>query len=211
MSQQAIGFYWTLPVPWAGFAVLPEDVDEAAEASRTIRYQRDAVRYYAKQNGFQLVTEKVFLEIAPDRGSDLILGPLSKVEKLCREQAAVLLFVDFAEVQGWRSHAPMTEWSRQSGIEVVPIFPNEMLIEGKVFDPSAHFQKWRARQYEWSAGKPARRARALSRAMELRAKGLSNPEIAAALNSENVPSVTGKVWTGETVRKLGPEAEKEQS
>ena len=35
--RNAVGFYWTLPVPWAGFVELPEDIDAAAKASRTIR------------------------------------------------------------------------------------------------------------------------------------------------------------------------------
>ena len=47
MSQNAVGFYWTLPVPWAGFTSLPKAVDDAAKLSRTIRYQRDLIRRYA--------------------------------------------------------------------------------------------------------------------------------------------------------------------
>ena len=43
-NTRAVGFYWTLPVPWAGFTDLPTDVDEAAAQSRTIRYQRDLIR-----------------------------------------------------------------------------------------------------------------------------------------------------------------------
>lgn len=34
-----IGFYWTLPVNWAGFTTLPSDADAAAKVSCTIRYQ----------------------------------------------------------------------------------------------------------------------------------------------------------------------------
>lgn len=40
-----IGFYWTLPVNWAGFTTLPADADEAAKGSLTIRYQVDLVRH----------------------------------------------------------------------------------------------------------------------------------------------------------------------
>ena len=35
--QKFFGFYWTLPVNWTGFQSLPRNVDEAADASRTIR------------------------------------------------------------------------------------------------------------------------------------------------------------------------------
>ena len=68
--RNAVGFYWTLPVPWAGFTKLPKDIEEAAKASRTIRYQCELIRRYARDNGYRLVDEKVFLEIEPDRGSE---------------------------------------------------------------------------------------------------------------------------------------------
>ena len=44
MGRNAVGFYWTLPVPWAGFTDLPKDIDAAVKASRTIRYQVQRVR-----------------------------------------------------------------------------------------------------------------------------------------------------------------------
>ena len=104
MARNAVGFYWTLPVPWAGFISLPNEIDEAAKVSRTIRYQRDLIRRYAKDEGYRLIYEEVFLEIEPDRGSDLILEPLRKVKKICHDQDAILLFVDFWGVQRWRAH-----------------------------------------------------------------------------------------------------------
>ena len=70
MVRNAVGFYWTLPVPWTGFTSLPSDIDEAAKVSRTIRYQRNTIRRYAKVEGYRLIHEEVFLEIKPDRGSD---------------------------------------------------------------------------------------------------------------------------------------------
>ena len=90
MTRNAVGFYWTLPVPWAGFTTLPAGIDDAAAVSMTIRYQRDAIRRHAKSEGFQLIHEEVFFEIEPDRGSDIITEPLAKVEKICREHDAVL-------------------------------------------------------------------------------------------------------------------------
>ena len=68
--QNYIGFYWTLPVPWAGFRDLPNDADEASGLSRTIRYQRDRVRRWVKEEKGELIDETVFLETEPDRGSD---------------------------------------------------------------------------------------------------------------------------------------------
>lgn len=124
MGTNAVGFYWTLPVPWAGFTKLPNDINEAAKASRTIRYQRDLIRHYAKDEGYCLVHEEVFLEIEPDRGSELIPEPLAKVETICRTKDATLLYVDFSEVQRWRSHMVLSNWSRStSGAEPRDLSP----------------------------------------------------------------------------------------
>ncbi|WP_158169274.1 hypothetical protein [Methylobacterium mesophilicum] len=41
-----VGFYWTFPVRWAGFLDLPDDVARAAQASRTVAYQRALVRRF---------------------------------------------------------------------------------------------------------------------------------------------------------------------
>ena len=102
--RNAVGFYWTLPVPWAGFTTLPEDIDAAAKESRTIHYQCELIRRYAKGRNYQLVAEKVFLEIAPDRGSQYIRDALRPLKAICREQSAAFLYVDFRRVQGWRGH-----------------------------------------------------------------------------------------------------------
>jgi len=202
MGKAAVGFYWTLPVPWAGFTELPDEIEAAAKASRTIRYQREAIRRHAKDQGYTLIAEKVFLEISPDRGSDIIREPLSKIESICRRQDAVLLFVDFSEVQGWRSHAPMRQWSLQTRIAVEPIYPDEILIDGKMFDPHVHFADWRDKQQSWSSRKSERTAIALDLARKMRSQGQSYPTIAEALLANNLYSATGKAWTADTVRKL---------
>ncbi|SNS59806.1 recombinase family protein [Tropicimonas sediminicola] len=203
--QNAVGFYWTLPVPWAGFERLPDNVEEAAVASRTIRYQRERIRRFAKDETYRLVAEEIFMEIAPDRASAYVRAPLAQVAKICRAQDATLLFVDFSQAQGWRSHAPFTDWARRLGIRVTPVYPDEVLIDGKPFDPAAHFSQWRERQDEWTRGKGERVARALQEAQRLRAEKRSNREIAEELNARQVQSATGKPWKEDSVRKLlGP-------
>ncbi len=79
--RNAVGFYWTLPVPWAGFTELPTDIDAAAGASRTIGYQRALIRRHAKAEKLNLIREEVFLEIEPDRGSRSIHAPLNRLAK----------------------------------------------------------------------------------------------------------------------------------
>ena len=197
-----MGFYWTLPVPWAGFTDLPADLDEAARASRTIRYQREVIRRYAREHHYRLVHEEAFLEIQPDRGSELILEPLKKVEAICRRYDAVLLFVDFSLVQGWRSHQLMRRWFERSEIGTERIYPDEIVIDGHFFDPHVHFEAWREKQRQWINGKSAREEMALSRIRELLRAGYKLSCIADALNTGGIHSPTGKSWSSENVRKF---------
>jgi hypothetical protein len=198
-ARNAVGFYWTLPVPWAGLTSLPNEIDEAAKVSRTIRYQRDRIRRYATDEGYRLVHEELFLEIEPDRGSNLILEPLRKVKKICEAEHAVLLFVDFWEVQRWRAHWAMTNWLRQANIEMQSIAPSEIMMDGKIFDPHAHFRAWREKQLDWTQKKEERIVRARGRARELQKQGQSYLKIADTLNREQLPSLTGRPWTADNI------------
>ena len=199
--RNAVGFYWTLPVPWVGFTTLPDDMDAAARVSRTIRYQRQLIRRHARDSDYRLIAEKVFLEIAPDRGSQYVLDALRPLEAICRTKEAVLLYVDFSEVQGWRSHGPLSDWARRACIEVETVYPDEIQFDGESFDPHRHFADWRARQSEWTARKPERIARALAAAAGLRDAGRTYKAIAQELNDTGIPSATGKPWTEDGVRK----------
>lgn len=200
--RNAVGFYWTLPVPWAGFTELPKDIDAAAKASRTIRYQRELIRRHAKENSHQLVEEQVFLEIAPDRGSRYVLDALRPLEAICRQKHAVLLYVDFSEVQGWRGHGPLSDWESHTRIEVQTVYPDEIQIDGGSFDPHRHFADWRERQQAWTAGKEERIARAVDAATRLRVAGRTYKEIAEMLNANDVRSATGKPWSEDGIRDL---------
>lgn len=202
MSGKAVGFYWTLPVPWAGFTRLPHDLDAAAKASKTIRYQVEAIRAYAREHHLTLIREEAFLEVEPDRGTDYVLEVLRTIEAFCRTNEATLLYVDFSQVQGWRSHLPMSSWSEMAGIRTEAIWPEARMIDGQQFDPVQHFREWRDRQAGWSDGKSERVSKARIRVEALRADGLKNPAIAKALNAEGLSSATGKSWTAEMVRKL---------
>ncbi len=200
--KKAIGFYWTLPVPWAGFTKLSTNVDEAAAQSRTIRYQRALIRRHTKTNGMELVHEAVFLEISSDRGSDAVKEALQDISALAGANQATVLVVDFAAVQNWRSHKPLRDEARHFGLTLEMVYPDEVMIDGKPFDPAPHFEDWRRRQAEWSADKPVRLAAAVSRATELRFSGASLAKTAATLNAEGLPSPTGRPWTADNLRKV---------
>jgi hypothetical protein len=198
-GQAYVGFYWTLPVARAGFRKLPTDVDKAAEGSTTIRYQRDLVRHWVKGEHGRLVHEEVFLEVAPDRGSDTIELALAKAAAICRKEEAALVYVDFGYLRGWRRHEPMQAWLKAQGEIASEALTAEPLGE---FDPYDHFERWREEDATWRAGKGGRVEAARVRAETLRATGLSYPKIAAALTTEGLATATGRPWTGESVRKL---------
>jgi hypothetical protein len=199
---RAVGFYWTLPVPWAGFISLPENAAEAAMVSRTIRYQRVLVGRYARENSWELVNEVVFLEVQPDRASSYVREPVRRAAELCRAHQALLLSVDFAVLHGWRGHNPLREAAEDFGIELLPIAAESVELDGETFDPHEHFSLWRDRQRRWSAEKPSRRAAMLAKARQMRSDGLTYAGIAERLNDTGLPSPSGKPHTSESVRKV---------
>ena len=87
-NEAAVGFYWTMPVPWAGFTDVPKHVDAAAAVSLTIRYQRDLIRRYAKSHRMDLIHEAAFVEVAPDRGTEQLPKTMCKVETICQDNRA---------------------------------------------------------------------------------------------------------------------------
>ncbi|MGY6551696.1 MAG: hypothetical protein ACXIT4_07325 [Erythrobacter sp.] len=202
--RKAVGFYWTLPVPWAGFRDLPKEVEEAAKLSKTIRYQMHLVRAFAKSERYELVAERVFVELQPDRPSHHIRDPLEGLAALCRAEQAELLYVDFSELQGWRSHHIMQDWldDKDRDIEHMPISPRRFLIDGLDFDPQAHFRKWRDQWDGWKSSKEERGQTLLAEILALRSERKSYSAIAEALNLRSLHSPTGRVWTAEAVRKF---------
>lgn len=201
-ANKAIGFYWTLPVPWAGFTHLPGDVDEAANSSRTIRYQRDLTRKHAKDEGYDLVREVVFLEIQFDRSSEYVQAPLNKIAPYVREKGATLLFVDFSYVQNWRSNTFIDKWAEGASVRVEQVYPDTILIDDEMFDPFVHFSAWRDEQRRWQAGKHDRIRIAKCRAEALKRDGFTSQQIADRLNEDGIRTGTGIPWTRENVMKL---------
>tara|TARA_R110002110_G_scaffold5209_1_gene26997 strand:+ start:1782 stop:2408 length:627 start_codon:yes stop_codon:yes gene_type:complete len=201
--QNYIGFYWTLPVPWAGFRDLPNDADEASGLSRTIRYQRDRVRRWVKEEKGELIDETVFLETEPDRGSDLILPVVEKLLDQCREQGARLVLVNFTSSCGWRQHHEL--WCRLHELPelVEPLDPIPLPIDGEVFDPVSHFRQWQKASRNWASGKADRVDFVAGQINELFSSGLSHRQIAEALNDDGVLTpASDRPWTKDNVRKF---------
>ena len=134
-----------------GFTKLPKGVEAAAKASQTIRYQRERVRRYVEARGGALVHEAVWMELAPDRGSRHVEAELRKALDRCREAGAELLYVDFAERHGWRPHQQLKTCLDALAGDAVrhrPLDPDPIVIDGRRFDPVAHFRRWQKRMAE---------------------------------------------------------------
>ncbi|MDD2868367.1 hypothetical protein [Neomegalonema sp.] len=206
MGKKYVGFYWTLPVPWAGFEALPDKVDEAAERSLTIRYQRDLARRWAKGEGGVLICEKAFMEIDPDRGSPEIAQEATKLLLWARERGAVLLRVDFARQGNWRAHAPLRRALQEAlardpaSVEEVPLEAIPLEGRPRIFDPEEHFGAWREAWRKRVASRPEHRALILSHLEELPHATLK--EQAEALLAAGLATPTGKAWNAGNLRKF---------
>lgn len=198
-----IGFYWTLPVPSAGFTTLPNNLEDAVRMSRTLRYQRELVRRHIEGERGALVDEFFFLELAPDRGSDQIEGELRKALDLCRKHDAQLLFVDFVQEGGWRSHPFMSRLMQLAPVSCLGLYPEPLMIDGQEFDPIAHFR--RARKAFSDRGAAIRRRDAIvTRVSEIIGQGPLAAgryrQLARQLNAEGVRTVNGRSWSEPNLR-----------
>ena len=199
--QKFIGFYWTLPVPWAGFNELPKDLDAAADASKTNRYQRERVRKWAKAQKGTLIHEEVFMELLPDRGSEQIAPAIDKLLSRCRDEAATLLLVDFSQAFGWRRHGTLYDKLRDERLAIA-LEPEPVEVDGAPFDPVGHFRSWRDLQDAFIAEKPDRKAAITTAIQNSGTQDTTLAKQAAALNRQGMKTPTGKRWTEDNLRKF---------
>lgn len=199
--KKFIGFYWTLPVPWAGFRELPKDPDAAAAGSKTIRYQRDRVRSWVKSEKGALVHEEVFVDMQPDRGTEFILPVIDQLLHTCDAEDAALVLVDFSEAFGWRRHGPL--WDRLSDErQCIPLDPSPVVIDGAAFDPVGHFRAWREIEYAHIGAKADREKAAQDAINALQGENVSVRKMADELNESGVMTPTGKRWSEDNLRKF---------
>ncbi|MGI1661353.1 hypothetical protein ACRDNQ_03845 [Palleronia sp. KMU-117] len=200
--RRFVGFYWTLPVPFAKFTALPDDIDAAAEKSTTIRYQRERVRRWVKEEKGELSAERAFLELAPDRGTPEGATAVDAAITVAKAQDAELVLVDFGEAFGWRTHPALRHRLESSGHPFVMLPPEPVFLDGKRFDPIAHFRTWAETWREYRGSKETRKGAVLAALGTLAVEEMTYAEVAASLNEAGVPTVSGKSWTKETLRKF---------
>jgi hypothetical protein len=197
-----IGFYWTLPVPWVQFDTLPKDADAAAKASRTIRYQRDLVRRWIRDEGGTLVAERVFLELAPDRASEHVNDAVRELAKLRKDTGAEIVHVRFQERHDARPHRHLAEALSREGLPETGLHPDATMMDGEEFDPIAHFRAWKTLRDAHIAGKPGIVVTLKAETHLLREAGMSWKQVAEDLNTRGVRTLNGKPWTADNVRKF---------
>jgi hypothetical protein len=202
IMRRFVGFYWTLPAPFAKFTVLPDDIDAAAEKSTTIRYQRERVRRWVKEEKGALRAERAFLELAPDRGTPEGATAVDAAITVARAEDAELVLVDFGEAFGWRTHPALRRRLETSGHPFIMLSPEPVILDGKRFDPITHFRTWGETWKRFRASKEARKGAVLAALGTLPMEEMTYVEMAASLNDARISTVSGKSRTKETLRKF---------
>ena len=203
MGEQYVGVYWTLPVNWAGFRDLPPGVEAAAAASRTIRYQRERVRGWVRDQGGALLGEVAFMDTRTDRATDAVRDVLRRTAPAYAGKGATLVAVRFDEVHQWRHNPFLHQAAEELGLEVMPLSPDPVTIDGQAFDPARHFAAWRAEEVSAIARLRLEAHVGLQAALAEVPDGDGRWQAAACLlNGRGVRTIRGAAWTAENVRKL---------
>ncbi len=201
-----VGFYWTLPVPRMGFTRLPASVEEAAVASRTIRYQRELVSRHAAACAGTVVDEVVWLELEPDRGGADVGDAIKQAFDRCRRTGAQLLYVEFGQRYGWRKHMHLRELLLHAPVPCRGLDPVAIQIDGVEFDPIEHFRQWQRKLEDLRTSQEHRsglRQAILELVDPYLPPELHRPDYQGAaefLNREGMKTVTGKLWHADNLR-----------
>lgn len=203
MRIARVGFYWTLPVNWAGFRDLPPDVEEAALESRTIRYQVERVRSWAKAEAIALTDEVAFLDVQPDRATEACKEALSRARSRCEGDKFELVYVDFAQVSFWRHNIHLIDHAEELGFDIIGLPPTPISMDGELFDPVEHFRRWRKLEADTKSQFRLAAAEGLERAIaNVPTQKNYYGALATWLNDVGIKTTVGNSWTAEGVRKI---------
>lgn len=203
MTDRYVGVYWTLPVNWLPFRDLPADVDAAAAASRTIRYQRVRVRRYVDEAGGKLVAEIAFMDTRTDRATEAVRDVLRRNQAGLTAARPTLLAVRFDDPGQWRPNPFLDRAAADLGLDLIGLPPDPLVIDGETFDPARHFAAWRKCDGAAMAGLRYAAEAALTAVLtEIPAGNGRWAAVAALLNGRDVRTIRGGHWTAENARKL---------
>ncbi len=203
MRRRYVGLYWTLPVNWADFRDLPaDDIDAAAAASKTIRYQRECVRRHVREEGGELVAEIAFMETRTDRATDAVREVLRR-KGPAHQTGITLLAVAFEENGGWRPNPLMQTAADELGLRLIRLSPDPITIDDEVFDPARHFARWRDQDIRAMEQLRLAAQDGMQAALAQVPNGAGRwARIATLLNGLGIKTVRGGRWTPENVRKF---------
>lgn len=148
-----------------------------------------------------IIREEVFMELAPDRGSEQALKVIDALLADCAAESAKLAWIDFPETTGWRSHAFLNSRLRGNPLSQ-PVAPDPIRIGDEDFDPIAHFREWRKIDEARIASKETRKANSAKAINALSSDFPTYIALAEALNSHGETTPTGKPWNAENLRKF---------
>jgi hypothetical protein len=102
----------------------------------------------------------------------------------------------------WRRNAYLLEAAREIGLDLLPLPPDPVSIDGETFDPILHFQQWRERDEGARTRLKLHAAQGLRAALAAAPKGNGRWQAAAEwLNAAKILTSRGGRWTAENVRK----------
>jgi hypothetical protein len=149
-----------------------------------------------------LVHEEVFLELAPDRGSEYIVPTIDCLLTLCRAEKARLVLVEFWDAYGWRRHGPLAQRLDANADLCVLLDPGPLSSAEGQFNPVEHFRTWREVDGAHAAGKAEREAELAEIIAGRQDEQTSLKELAQTLNGDGLVTPTGKLWTADNLRKF---------
>lgn len=190
-----------MPVNSHGFRDLPRDVDAAAGASRTIRYQRERVRQHVREQAGELVGEVAYMDTRTDRATSSILDAIERAARVGRD--ATLLLVEFSSPYRWRRIGNLDEFVADRRLRCYRLDARPLTIDGRRFDPILHFETWRERDESAMSGFRLAAHAGLRAALHAEPPGAGRwKRIAERLNGGGVKTPWAREWTAEGVRKL---------
>ena len=228
--EKWIALYWTLSVPWAkdkdgphGHKELSKDANTAAQQSKTIQYQQALVHREIKIAKRQLIGEVPYKDRDAFRPSEEIKDVLDGIALRCRDEGAGFVYVRFGGPYRVRYYAELENWvkftAKRSGIKCHFIVAEDHENNSEsgqdkndahqskqhysgLIDPFAHFRAWKAAGRDRKSSREQKIRNVIEVVINLRSRGETFSQVATYLNSKEIYSANGKLWTPDGLRKF---------
>jgi hypothetical protein len=171
----------------------------------------------------QLIGEVTYIETDAFRPGKEIKDVLNRIAARCRDEGAGFVYVRFGGPYRLRYHAELENWI-ESTLKMSGIKFHFIEAEGHdndpesdqdehnkhqpkqhysgLIDPFAHFRAWKAAGQNRKDGSEQQIRKIIEVVTELRNRGETFSQVATYLNSQEIYSPTGKIWTPDGLRKF---------